>query len=75
MCLSALPPPQYQYDGTDISNLAVDFAVVWNGNFIIDNPQDLKGERLPLCPPACWSTRDPGADWSRRDPNPPAAAP
>lgn len=37
------PPlsPQYQYDGMDISNLAVDFAVVWNGNFIIDNPQDL----------------------------------
>uniref|UniRef100_A0A452VAZ2 Plexin-A2 n=1 Tax=Ursus maritimus TaxID=29073 RepID=A0A452VAZ2_URSMA len=32
----------YQYDGMDISNLAVDFAVVWNGNFIIDNPQDLK---------------------------------
>ncbi|XP_028340039.1 plexin-A2 isoform X1 [Physeter macrocephalus] len=32
----------YQYDGIDISNLAVDFAVVWNGNFIIDNPQDLK---------------------------------
>lgn len=42
------PPlsPQYQYDGMDISNLAVDFAVVWNGNFIIDNPQDLKGRRL-----------------------------
>lgn len=37
---------QYQYDGMDISNLAVDFAVVWNGNFIIDNPQDLKGKRL-----------------------------
>lgn len=37
--------PQYQYDGMDISNLAVDFAVVWNGNFIIDNPQDLKGEQ------------------------------
>ncbi|XP_022449214.1 plexin-A2 [Delphinapterus leucas] len=32
----------YQYDGMDMSNLAVDFAVVWNGNFIIDNPQDLK---------------------------------
>lgn len=32
----------------DISNLAVDFAVVWNGNFIIDNPQDLKGRRLLL---------------------------
>lgn len=30
----------------DISNLAVDFAVVWNGNFIIDNPQDLKGRQL-----------------------------
>ena len=38
--------PQYQYDGMDISNLAVDFAVVWNGNFIIDNPQDLKGKQL-----------------------------
>lgn len=37
---------QYQYDGMDISNLAVDFAVVWNGNFIIDNPQDLKGKQL-----------------------------
>ncbi|XP_060040706.1 plexin-A2 [Erinaceus europaeus] len=32
----------YQYDGTDTSNLAVDFAVVWNGNFIIDNPQGLR---------------------------------
>ncbi|KFM03169.1 Plexin-A2 [Aptenodytes forsteri] len=32
----------YLYDGTDISNLAVDFAVVWNGNFVIDNPEDLK---------------------------------
>lgn len=39
---------QYQYDGMDISNLAVDFAVVWNGNFIIDNPQDLKGKQLLL---------------------------
>lgn len=34
---------QYFYDGMDISNLAVDFAVVWNGNFVIDNPEDLKG--------------------------------
>lgn len=34
---------QYLYDGMDISNLAVDFAVVWNGNFVIDNPEDLKG--------------------------------
>lgn len=44
-CASALSL-QYQYDGMDISNLAVDFAVVWNGNFIIDNPQDLKGKLL-----------------------------
>lgn len=34
---------QYLYDGMDISDLAVDFAVVWNGNFVIDNPEDLKG--------------------------------
>jgi len=40
--------PQYLYDGMDISNLAVDFAVVWNGNFVIDNPEDVKGE-------VCWS--------------------
>ena len=45
MCAPILSP-QYQYDGMDISNLAVDFAVVWNGNFIIDNPQDLKGKQL-----------------------------
>ncbi|XP_054037403.1 plexin-A2 [Rissa tridactyla] len=32
----------YLYDGMDVSNLAVDFAVVWNGNFVIDNPEDLK---------------------------------
>lgn len=38
---------QYLYDGMDISNLAVDFAVVWNGNFVIDNPEDLKGTVCP----------------------------
>ncbi|NXJ11496.1 PLXA2 protein, partial [Odontophorus gujanensis] len=32
----------YLYDGMDISDLAVDFAVVWNGNFVIDNPEDVK---------------------------------
>ncbi|XP_069489373.1 plexin-A2 [Ambystoma mexicanum] len=32
----------YLYDGMDKSSLAVDFAVVWNGNFIIDNPEDIK---------------------------------
>uniref|UniRef100_A0A8D2MR90 Plexin A2 n=1 Tax=Zonotrichia albicollis TaxID=44394 RepID=A0A8D2MR90_ZONAL len=34
----------YLYDGMDISNLAVDFAVVWNGNFVIDNPENVKGK-------------------------------
>lgn len=42
---------QYLYDGMDISNLAVDFAVVWNGNFIIDNPEDVKGNE---CCGGCW---------------------
>ncbi|XP_049625731.1 plexin-A2 [Suncus etruscus] len=32
----------YQYEGMERSSLAVDFAVVWNGNFVIDNPQGLK---------------------------------
>ncbi|KAM3933337.1 plexin-A2 [Leptodactylus fuscus] len=32
----------YTYEGMDISDLAVNFSVVWNGNFIIDNPQDIK---------------------------------
>ncbi|XP_069801194.1 plexin-A2 isoform X2 [Dendropsophus ebraccatus] len=32
----------YSYEGMDISDLAVNFSVVWNGNFIIDNPQDMK---------------------------------
>ncbi|XP_078500630.1 plexin-A2 [Lissotriton helveticus] len=32
----------YLYEGMDKSSLAVDFAVVWNGNFIIDNPEDIK---------------------------------
>ncbi|XP_039605138.1 plexin-A2 isoform X2 [Polypterus senegalus] len=32
----------YIYDGMDISDLAVNFSVVWNGNFIIDNPESIK---------------------------------
>ncbi|XP_063811395.1 plexin-A2 isoform X1 [Pseudophryne corroboree] len=32
----------YSYEGMDISDLPVDFSVVWNGNFIIDNPLDIK---------------------------------
>uniref|UniRef100_A0A8C0EPW8 Plexin-A2 n=1 Tax=Bubo bubo TaxID=30461 RepID=A0A8C0EPW8_BUBBB len=43
----------YLYDGMDISNLAVDFAVVWNGNFVIDNPEDLKGNVGLSWPSSC----------------------
>lgn len=32
------------YEGNDISDLPVDLSVVWNGNFIIDNPYNIKGE-------------------------------
>lgn len=46
--LSPLLSVQYQYEGMERSSLAVDFAVVWNGNFVIDNPQGLKGMQRPL---------------------------
>uniref|UniRef100_A0AAX7TYL7 Plexin-A2 n=1 Tax=Astatotilapia calliptera TaxID=8154 RepID=A0AAX7TYL7_ASTCA len=32
----------YLYEGMKISELPVDFSVVWNGNFIIDNPENIK---------------------------------
>ncbi|XP_043572172.1 plexin-A2 [Chiloscyllium plagiosum] len=32
----------YHYDTMDISDLPIEFSVVWNGNFIIDNPADIK---------------------------------
>ncbi|KAG9277072.1 plexin-A1 [Astyanax mexicanus] len=32
----------YNYDGNDISDLPVDLSVVWNGNFVIDNPYNIK---------------------------------
>lgn len=31
------------YEGVKISDLAVDLSIVWNGNFIIDNPEKIKG--------------------------------
>lgn len=34
---------QYNYEGNDISDLPVDLSVVWNGNFVIDNPYNIKG--------------------------------
>ncbi|XP_058844771.1 plexin-A1 isoform X1 [Acipenser ruthenus] len=33
---------QYFYEGNDISDLPVDLSVVWNGNFVIDNPQNIQ---------------------------------
>jgi len=44
-----VPPPdplflsQYDYEGADISDLPVDLSVVWNGNFVIDNPFNIQG--------------------------------
>ncbi|KAL0593026.1 Plexin-A1 [Plecturocebus cupreus] len=37
----------YSYEGNDISDLPVNLSVVWNGNFIIDNPQNIQGEWMP----------------------------
>lgn len=34
---------QYNYEGNNISDLPVDLSVVWNGNFVIDNPYNIKG--------------------------------
>ncbi len=39
---------QYLYEGMRISELPVDFSVVWNGNFIIDNPENIKGNNVFL---------------------------
>uniref|UniRef100_A0ACB8EI21 Plexin-A1 n=1 Tax=Sphaerodactylus townsendi TaxID=933632 RepID=A0ACB8EI21_9SAUR len=33
---------KYFYEGNDISDLPVNLSVVWNGNFIIDNPQNIQ---------------------------------
>ncbi|XP_030634053.1 plexin-A1-like [Chanos chanos] len=32
----------YNYEGNDISDLPVDLSVVWNGNFVIDNPYNIQ---------------------------------
>ncbi|GLD45686.1 plexin-A1-like protein, partial [Lates japonicus] len=32
----------YDYEGSDISDLPVDLSVVWNGNFVIDNPFNIQ---------------------------------
>lgn len=37
---------QYSYEGNGISDLPVNLSVVWNGNFIIDNPQNIQGKLM-----------------------------
>uniref|UniRef100_A0A8C7IL90 Plexin-A1 n=1 Tax=Oncorhynchus kisutch TaxID=8019 RepID=A0A8C7IL90_ONCKI len=39
----------YNYEGNDISDLPVDLSVVWNGNFVIDNPFNIQAH-LYKCP-------------------------
>ena len=42
--LTLFLPPQYSYEGNDVSDLPVNLSVVWNGHFVIDNPQNIQGE-------------------------------
>uniref|UniRef100_A0A4W5P1B9 Plexin-A1 n=1 Tax=Hucho hucho TaxID=62062 RepID=A0A4W5P1B9_9TELE len=39
----------YNYEGNDISDMPVDLSVVWNGNFVIDNPFNIQAH-LYKCP-------------------------
>uniref|UniRef100_A0A7N5KF55 Plexin-A1 n=1 Tax=Ailuropoda melanoleuca TaxID=9646 RepID=A0A7N5KF55_AILME len=39
----------YSYEGSDVSDLPVNLSVVWNGNFVIDNPQNIQAH-LYKCP-------------------------
>ncbi|KAG7229728.1 hypothetical protein INR49_012524, partial [Caranx melampygus] len=43
----------YTYEGNDISDLPVDLSVVWNGNFVIDNPHNIKAHLYK-----CYALRD-----------------
>ncbi|XP_076131680.1 plexin-A1 isoform X3 [Alosa pseudoharengus] len=43
----------YDYEGNDISDLAVDLSVVWNGNFVIDNPYNIQAHLYK-----CYALRD-----------------
>lgn len=56
---------QYMYEGVKISDLAVDLSIVWNGNFIIDNPEKIKGASLPSItarPEECKALNPQGID-------------
>uniref|UniRef100_A0A8C2JKZ9 Plexin A1 n=1 Tax=Cyprinus carpio TaxID=7962 RepID=A0A8C2JKZ9_CYPCA len=46
----------YNYEGSDISDLPVDLSVVWNGNFIIDNPHNIQGNHAHLY--KCYALRE-----------------
>uniref|UniRef100_A0A8B9YSZ9 Plexin-A1 n=1 Tax=Bos mutus grunniens TaxID=30521 RepID=A0A8B9YSZ9_BOSMU len=39
----------YSYEGNDVSDLPVNLSVVWNGHFVIDNPQNIQAH-LYKCP-------------------------
>lgn len=41
-----------------ISELPVDFSVVWNGNFIIDNPENIQGKNKEMLLSACAGKQD-----------------
>ncbi|XP_060926482.1 plexin-A1-like [Limanda limanda] len=43
----------YSYEGNDISDLPVDLSVVWNGNFVIDNPFNIQAHLYK-----CYALRD-----------------
>ncbi|XP_072571531.1 plexin-A1-like [Paramormyrops kingsleyae] len=43
----------YDYEGNDISDLPVDLSVVWNGNFVIDNPFNIQAHLYK-----CYAQRD-----------------
>ncbi|KAJ8260045.1 hypothetical protein GJAV_G00176440 [Gymnothorax javanicus] len=43
----------YDYEGNDISDLPVDLSVVWNGNFVIDNPYNIQAHLYK-----CYALRD-----------------
>ncbi|XP_077074737.1 plexin-A1 isoform X2 [Siphateles boraxobius] len=43
----------YDYEGNDISDLPVDLSVVWNGDFVIDNPYHIQAHLYK-----CYAMRD-----------------
>lgn len=46
VCVSSL---QYWYDGDEVGDLPVDFSIVWDGDFFIDKPANMKGTQTLVC--------------------------